>query len=78
MPLGGVGSVVCDGFKMFAENIVGVVFEKAGDVLYASEASVENMFIHTKAALDLGAPGLVLLLAFDHVLLSSTKLVRVF
>ena len=78
MPLRRVGRVVCDSFKMFAENVVGVVFKKASDVLYASELSIKNVFVHTKAALDLGAPGLVLLLALNHVLFGSTKLVRVF
>ena len=44
-------------------------------MLYTLELSVKDMFIYTKTTLDLKALYLVLLLAFNYVLFSSTKFI---
>ena len=49
----GVYRVICNSFKVFLEDIIGVILKEAGNILDAAEFSIKDLFIYTKVILDL-------------------------
>jgi hypothetical protein len=48
----GIYWIVCDRLEMYAENVVGIFFQKASDILDATKFGVENLLVHPETTLN--------------------------
>ena len=71
---GVVDRVLRDRVEEVMVNVKGIVSEKPRDKLDTAELRIEYLRVNDKAAVDLGAPVDVFLLAYGNILILGSKL----